>query len=140
MSYPPPRAGEVASRSVASASRKGDLLRKGQEPARAKAKSFRRKMTKAEVVLWVYLRSLREIGYNFRRQHPIGPCIADFAILSGKLVVEVDGAVHGSDEEVEHDRRRDAYLRANGWRILRVPNMDVYNDVNWVVELILSQV
>ena len=96
-------------------------------------------MTKAEVVLWVYLRSLREIGYNFRRQHPIGPYIADFAILSGKLVVEVDGAVHGSDEEVEHDRRRDAYLRANGWRILRVPNMDVYNDANWVVELILSQ-
>lgn len=97
-------------------------------------------MTKAEVVLWLHLRDLRKIGYNFRRQHPIGPYIADFAILSGKLVIEVDGATHGSDEELAHDCRRDAYLRANGWRVLRVLNMDVYNDVHWVVELILSQV
>jgi len=75
-------------------------LRKGEESARAKAKTFRRKMTKAEVVLWLHLRKLREIGYNFRRQHPVGPYIADFAIHAGQLIVELDGETHGTGEEM----------------------------------------
>ena len=113
-------------------------MREGQRVARQRAKRFRRKMTKAEVVLWVHLRSLRKIGYNFRRQHPIGPYIADFAILAGKLIVEVDGATHASDEELEHDRRRDNYLSSRRWRIVRIRNEDVFHDVNWVVELVLA--
>ena len=114
-------------------------MREGQNLARQRAKKFRSAMPKAEVVLWVHLRTLRAIGYNFRRQHPIGPYIADFAILQGKLVVEVDGATHGSKEELEHDRRRDAYLRSKGWRIVRIRNEDVYHDVNWACELILAR-
>jgi very-short-patch-repair endonuclease len=89
-------------------------LRKGEESARAKAKVFRRKMTKAEVILWLHLRNLRDSGYNFRRQHPVGPYIADFAIHDGKLIVEVDGETHGTEEEIAHDRRRDACLHSKG--------------------------
>jgi very-short-patch-repair endonuclease len=96
-------------------------------------------MSKAEVVLWVNLRALHVHGYKFRRQHPIGPYIADFAIHVGKLVIEVDGATHGTASEVEHDRKRDAYLRSKGWRVLRVPNAAVYEDVDHVVATILSQ-
>jgi len=114
-------------------------LRKGEEGARAKAKVFRRRMTKAEVILWLHLRRLREIGYNFRRQHPIGPYIADFAIHTGKLIVEVDGETHGTEEEMAHDRRRDAYLQSQGWRVLRIPNMAIYEDLDHVLEVILSQ-
>ena len=114
-------------------------MRKGEEEARAKAKQFRRKMTKAEVVLWVHLGNLREIGYNFRRQHPIGPYIADFAIHAGNLIVEVDGETHGTEEEIAHDARRDAYLQSKGWRVLRVPNIAVYENLHHVIEVILSQ-
>ena len=74
-------------------------------------------MTKAEVVLWVNLRSLRPIGARFRRQHPIGPYVADFAHLPTKLVIEVDGATHSTPEEMAHDERRTMYLRARGWHV-----------------------
>ena len=114
-------------------------MRKGEEDARAKAKAFRGKMTKAEVILWVHLRKLRKIGYNFRRQHPVGPYIADFAIHAGKLIVEVDGETHGTEEEIAHDRRRDAYPQLKGWRVLRVPNIGIYEDIDHALEVILSQ-
>ncbi|MBV9570828.1 MAG: endonuclease domain-containing protein [Alphaproteobacteria bacterium] len=95
-------------------------------------------MTKAEVILWMHLRSLREIGYNFRRQHPIGPYISDFAIHAGKLIVEVDGETHGTAEEIAHDQRRDAYLQSKGWRVLRIPNIAIYEDIDYALEVILS--
>ena len=114
-------------------------LRKGEETARAKAKAFRREMTKAEVILWLHLRKLRERGYNFRRQHPVGPYIADFAILAAKLIVEVDGETHGTKDEITHDRRRGAYLRSKGWRVLRVPNIAIYEDLDHALDVILSQ-
>ncbi len=96
-------------------------------------------MTKAEVVLWVQLRALDATGQKFRRQHPVGPYVTDFAHVAGALVIEADGATHSSPEGVEHDRRRDAYLRARGWRILRVRNEDIYADVARVVEEIVRR-
>jgi very-short-patch-repair endonuclease len=95
-------------------------------------------MNKAEVVVWKHLRLLRQQGYVFRRQHPIGPYIADFAIHSGTLVIELDGDTH--DQTVEHDQIRDAYLRSRGWRVLRIPNMAVYEDIDVVIDAILSKV
>ena len=97
-------------------------------------------MTKAEVVLCVNLRALHVDGYKFRRQHPIGPYIADFAIHLGKLVVEVDGATHDTRSEVEHDCKCDDYLRSRGWHVLRVPNVAVYENVAHVIDTILSQI
>jgi very-short-patch-repair endonuclease len=114
-------------------------MRNGEEETRRRAKQLRSIMVKAEVILWKHLRALREDGYIFRRQHPVGPYIADFAIHSGKLVIEVDGATHDTADEVEHDRRRDVYLHAKGWRVLRIPNVAVYKNIEQVVETIISQ-
>src|SRR3954451_17001494 len=100
-------------------------MRTGEQAARSRAKQLRGSMPKAEVILWVNLRALRADGFNFRRQHPIGPYIADFAIHSGRLIVEVDGATHDAPHEVAHDRKRNAYLRSKGWRVLRIPNSAV---------------
>ncbi len=55
-----------------------------------------------------------------RRQHPIDPYIVDFAILSQRLVIEVDGAVHDFEANKQRDEIRDNYLRKNGWSVLRV--------------------
>src|SRR5580704_15769706 len=68
-------------------------------------------MSPPEVLLWVRLRQLRGEGPTFRRQHPIGPYIADFYCASARLVVEVDGAGHTVDAQIAHDARRDAYFR-----------------------------
>jgi very-short-patch-repair endonuclease len=89
-------------------------------------------MTKAEVILWMNLRKRAMGGARFRRQHPIGPYIADFACPTFKLIVEVDGATHSSAEELAYDARRTKYLEQQGWTVLRVTNTDVYGNLDGV--------
>ncbi len=102
-----------------------------------RTKILRRRMTDAEVILWSQLRRRAADGFRFRRQHPIGPYVADFACAMRRLVIEVDGVTHSTDYEIELDRRRDAYLRSRGWQIFRVTNEDVYKRLNAVLEGIL---
>jgi len=111
-------------------------VRDKERKSRSFAKVLRRRMTDAETILWTQLRRDRIDGYRFRRQHPIGPFIADFACIPAKLVVEVDGVTHWSEEVFDYDRRRDAYLKALGWRVLRVQNIDIYEQLGNVVEAI----
>ena len=96
-------------------------------------------MSDAEIILWSRLRRELVNGNRFRRQHPIGPYIADFACVSAWLVIEVDGATHSSDTEYLHDLKRDAFLREHGWRVLRVRNEDVYKHLDDVIEGIVRQ-
>ena len=79
-------------------------------------------MTVAETLLWRSLRSRGLKGMKFRRQVPIGPFVADFACIEQKLVVELDGRPHDDPEQQAHDRSRDAFLAAQGWRVLRLSN------------------
>ena len=103
------------------------------------AKKLRAKMTKAEVLLWTRFKEANRHGYNFRRQHPVGPYIVDFACALERLAIEIDGATHSSDDEIRHDAQRDAYLKARGWRVLRIANVDVYADLDAAVEFVLAQ-
>jgi len=99
-----------------------------------RARDLRRKLTAAETILWSRLRH-GVGGMRFRRQHPIGPYIADFACIRARLVVEVDGATHGSDAERRHDARRERYLRSRSWQIVRITNDDLYRSLAAVLEL-----
>ncbi len=89
-------------------------------------------MTRAEIILWQHLRRL-QTGHRFRRQHPVGPYFADFACFKAKLVVEVDGATHSEDHEMDHDRQRTAYLNRLGWTVIRVTNVDIYENMDGVM-------
>ena len=100
------------------------------------AQRLRREMTNAEVVLWSQLRRNGVPGLRFRRQHPIGPFVADFACVSSKIVVEVDGTNHFGDAQLLHDKQRDAYIRRRGWRVIRVSNEDVYKRLDQVLDFI----
>jgi very-short-patch-repair endonuclease len=108
--------------------------------AREYAKRLRRTMTRAEALLWSYIRRRSLAGAKFRRQHPIGPYIADFACVAAKLVVEIDGATHWTAEEIAHDARRALFLEASGWRVLRVTNNDVYENLDGVWLTIESRI
>ena len=99
-----------------------------------RAKKLRRQMTDAEVILWSQLRRRAADGFRFRRQHPIGPYVADFACAMSRLVIEVDGRTHSTDAELEHDRRRERYLKSRGWQVFRVTNEDVYKRLDTVIE------
>jgi very-short-patch-repair endonuclease len=105
----------------------------------ARARILRRQMTDAETILWSRLRGRNVHGQKIRRQHPIGPYIADFACVSLGLVIELDGATHSSPQEIAHDERREGYLCRRGFRVLRFRNEAVYENLNAVLRAIESE-
>ena len=103
---------------------------------RKRARQLRRGDTAAEQRLWAHLRGRRLHSLKFVRQLPLGPYIADFACREHRLIVEVDGATHGTEKEIRHDDERTAFLTQSGWRILRVWNDDVFRSLDDVLETI----
>jgi very-short-patch-repair endonuclease len=93
-------------------------------------------MTDAERRLWSRLRRRQIHGRRFRRQHPIGPFIADFACPEEKLVVELDGGQHV--ERKDHDAARTRWLADRGYRVLRFWNNDVLTQTDAVVQVIAA--
>jgi len=93
-------------------------------------------MTDAERVLWSVLRRKQLSGFRFRRQVQIGPYIADFFCPKAKLVIEVDGGQHSEEEHVWHDYRRTKWLEANGCRVFRVWNDDVFRRADDIADAI----
>jgi very-short-patch-repair endonuclease len=98
------------------------------------ARNLRRDATDAERRLWSALRDRRLRGYRFRRQHPIGDFIVDFACTRHRLIVEADGSQHSDNVA---DLRRPAWLESEGWRVLRFWNNDALANTDGVVEVIL---
>lgn len=86
-------------------------------------------MTSAERRVWSMLRD-RRLRYKFRRQHPIGDFVVDFACPAIKLVLEVDGPSHDTEDQRAFDAMREDYLRERGWRILRVKNHEVFQSTH----------
>jgi very-short-patch-repair endonuclease len=101
-----------------------------------RAGELRKEPGPAEAKLWAYLRTLREEGIHFRRQHAIGPYIADFCSPRKHLILEVDGSQHL--DQVEYDSRRTAFLESRGYRVLRFWNREVMNDIEGVMGAVME--
>jgi very-short-patch-repair endonuclease len=82
-----------------------------------RARELRRDGSKAERICWELLRAHRMSGIKFRRQHAIGHYFADFACVSRKLVIEIDGDHHA--DQVEADARWTADMEREGWSVIR---------------------
>jgi len=107
---------------------------------RANARALRRDSTDAERILWSELRGNRLNGASFRRQVPIENYIADFICHAAKLVIELDGGQHFSDEGERADARRSAIIEAKGFKVLRFSNLDVMTNRAGVLETIATTV
>jgi very-short-patch-repair endonuclease len=107
---------------------------------RSKARELRRNSTDAERILWSELRDRRLNGIGFRRQVPIKNYIADFACHAAKLVVELDGGQHFSDQSERADAARSAVIEARGFRVIRFSNLDVMTNRSGVLETIVAAV
>ncbi len=79
----------------------------------------------AERRMWDILRCFRGRGARFRREIPIGPYVADFAWLSARIIIEVDGDTHATASGIQHDQDRDTFLRGQGFHVIRFDNSDV---------------
>ncbi len=100
-------------------------------PIQQRARELRREMTPAEKTLWNRLRDRQLAGLKFRRQHPLGPFIADFYCAECRLVVEIDGDVH--DLQAQHDLARTERFEEYGYQVIRFRNEQVLNDLNGVL-------
>ena len=97
---------------------------------RARAQELRKNSTEQENVLWYRL--LRKHQLSFTRQKPVGNYIVDFLCPSKKLVIEIDGSQHYTDEGMEYDRLRTAYLEGLGLCVLRFSNKEIDNSFDSV--------
>jgi very-short-patch-repair endonuclease len=97
---------------------------------RTVAKGLRRNATSAERRLWEGLRRQQVGGFRFRRQVILGGSIADFACFEARIVIEVDGAIHATEEEIARDATRSTALAAQGYEILRFTNEDVFHNLD----------
>ena len=93
-------------------------------------------MTDAERALWSRLRG-EQLGVKFRRQHPLGGYVADFACLAPRLIVELDGLQHANQQA--YDDRRDAFFRSQGFTVLRVATDAPFVNIEGVLVSILDR-
>jgi very-short-patch-repair endonuclease len=102
-----------------------------------RARALRKNATDAERALW---RALREANLPFRvrRQHPVGPYVADFAIPACRLAIEIDGGQHGM--ETSGDEARTEALAARGYRVVRFWNNEVLGNIEGVLQVIAAEV
>ena len=96
---------------------------------------MRRSPVVTERLLWDLLRDRRLNGLKFRRQVPLGRYIVDFLCPRHRLIIEADGPTH---EDSLHDEQRDAWLRAQGFRVMRFPNSEIQNDPDATLSRILK--
>ena len=103
-----------------------------EHPATERARTLRADQTPPEAVLWSHLRARRLGGLKFRRQHPLGPFVADFFCQDAALIVELDSSYH----DRERDAARDAWCEARGVETLRVTAGELARDPDAVLRTI----
>lgn len=105
-----------------------------EEKLLTNAKALRTNQTEAELKLWYHLRAHRFMDMKFKRQKPIGRYIVDFVCIEQRLIIELDGGQHA--DQMPYDQQRDAWLRSQGYTVLRFWNNDVMQELEGVLEQI----
>jgi very-short-patch-repair endonuclease len=100
------------------------------------ARELRAGQTPAECILWEALRGRKLGGFKFRRQYPVGRHILDFVCVERRVVVELDGAHHGQEDQHRYDQERTEHLEQYGYQVVRFPNAVVLNDLDAVLDQI----
>lgn len=100
---------------------------------KARRKQFRSNLTPAEAYLWNYLKNSKLEGRKFRRQHSFGKYIMDFYCFTQKLVVELDGMYHFTEEQMKYNAERTEYLDSMGIRVIRFENAEVFEKTEEVL-------
>jgi very-short-patch-repair endonuclease len=100
-----------------------------------KRQNLRNNMTETEKKLWKYLKN-EQLGIKFRRQHSIGHYIADFYCPEKKMVIEIDGSQHYTEDGLEYDKIREEYMTALGIKTIRFSNSDVTTNIEGILILL----
>ena len=101
-------------------------------------RELRNRLSRAEIYLWSRVKNKQILGYKFRRQYSVGNFVVDFYCPKLKLAIEVDGPSHFTKEAKEYDKNREEYIKSFGIRFLRVTNLDVYRNMEGVIDKIIE--
>ncbi len=104
-----------------------------------RARAMRKAMTPPEARMWVNLKRLRTEGFHFRRQAPFKGYYLDFVCFRHRLVIEVDGQSHQMEEQIRHDRIRDAVLAREGFVTLRFDNAAIRDNIGDVMDFVVAK-
>jgi len=104
------------------------------------SRTLRKNMTDAERLLWSRIRRKQLKGHQFYRQKIIGSYIVDFFCPKTKLIIELDGSQHYEEKVMKRDKRRDAYLKNLGLKVLRFSDRDVFKNLNGVLQKIFENI
>lgn len=104
------------------------------------AKDLRNNATIQEKFLWQYLRKRSLLNLKFRRQQPLGPYIVDFICCEKKIIIELDGGQHNKSEKLDYDRQRDEFIKSKGYKVVRIWNNEVINNIEEVMEHIKNTI
>lgn len=99
-----------------------------------KRKTLRKEATPAERKFWKYIRAEQMGGCKFRRQYSIGSYIVDFYCHQLKLVVELDGWVHGEERVKQKDIIRQRWIEKQGYTVKRYTNEQIKYDIDGVLQ------
>jgi very-short-patch-repair endonuclease len=102
-----------------------------------RAKEMRTHANEPETRSWLALRAKRFSGVKFRRQKVVGPYIVDFACRDPMVVIELDGDSHA--ERIEADATRTAYLRGQGYEVIRFTNTDIMTNLEGVLNTLAAR-
>jgi len=103
-----------------------------------RARALRKNATDAERILWAALRNFKRGGLHFRRQSPMGRYIVDFVCHRAKLIVELDGSQHGTDQAMAYDAERTEFLNSRGYCVIRFPNVAVFKNLHGMCDAIFA--
>lgn len=99
-------------------------------------RELRQTLTPAEATFWEIVKASKFESRKFVRQHSVGNYIRDFYCPSEKLAVELDGAGHFTGVGAAQDRERTEYLESKGIRVIRFENREVFEETEWMLDVI----
>jgi very-short-patch-repair endonuclease len=100
------------------------------------ARNLRKNTTDAEKLLWTRIRRKQLHGFQFYRQKNIGQYIVDFCCPASRVVIEIDGGQHYTEEGEQKDKVRDDYLELLGFKVFRFSDREVFENIDGVLERI----
>jgi len=98
------------------------------------ARRLRKQSTNVAKLLWQRLKGRQLEGYKFRRQQPVGSYIVDFINFEKRIIIELDGGQHAIEKDM--DKKRDNWLKVEGYKVLRFWNNEIFENIEGVLEVI----
>lgn len=110
-----------------------------KESTKEKRRNLKKEQTTPEALIWSKLRNRQFLNLKFRRQYGIGEYIADFYCAELKLVIEIDGESHFTEDGIKYDKIRTAFMESLGIKVIRFTNKEVMENIEGVLESIKSR-